>query len=250
MYHYVYKIIQLSTRREYIGVHSTEDFNDNYMGSGPLIVAAYNKNPDDFVKTIIKMCRSKKEAYSLEEKLVTEEYLQENFPHKTFNQIPGGKLSKSEAYYFTEKIYKEKGLKRVGKDIRKNLSSDLLSNKVVIDGKTYEFNETWLKKTPRKEELYDFIIESAKKKSRTFGWPFSLSFPNALIVLREDFTTAFKGYTRYNDLPSDVARLVQCLNGWEMKKTKFVKPDGFVIPRKCGSLSHINLINGETTAVL
>lgn len=92
-YHYVYKIIQLSTQREYIGIHSTSDFNDGYMGSGTLIAPAVEENPTDFIKTIIWMGTSREQIEEIEASLVTEEYLLANFPEKTFNQVPGGKIN-------------------------------------------------------------------------------------------------------------------------------------------------------------
>lgn len=113
MYHYVYKIIQLSTRKEYIGIHSTDDFNDGYMGSGALIKPAVDACPDDFVKTIIWMCKSRQEAEELESTLVTEEYLEENFPERTYNQVPGGKASFEMIRKWQKKLYPTKS--RVGR---------------------------------------------------------------------------------------------------------------------------------------
>lgn len=119
-YNYVYKIIQLSTGREYIGIHSTDDFNDGYMGSGTLISFAVDENPSDFVKTIIWMGKDRAEIEELEATLVTEEYLLKNFPEKTFNQVPGGdvplnvvlKWSKILSVSATKKYYpKRKSIK-------------------------------------------------------------------------------------------------------------------------------------------
>lgn len=111
--HYVYKIIQLSTRKEYIGIHSTDDFNDGYMGSGTLIKPAVDACPDDFVKTIVWMCKSRQEAEELESTLVTEEYLEENFPERTYNQVPGGKASFEMIRKWQKKLYPTKS--RVGR---------------------------------------------------------------------------------------------------------------------------------------
>lgn len=92
MFYIVYKIIQLSTGREYIGQHQTDNLNDGYTGSGTLISPAVEENPSDFVKTILWYCDSYDEMNELEASLVTEEYLLKNFPEKTFNQVPGGKV--------------------------------------------------------------------------------------------------------------------------------------------------------------
>lgn len=79
MFYLVYKIIQLSTHREYIGQHQTDNLNDGYMGSGTLIAPAVEANPTDFVKTILWYCDSADEMNELEAALVTEEYLLANF---------------------------------------------------------------------------------------------------------------------------------------------------------------------------
>lgn len=105
-YNYVYKIIQLSTGREYIGKHKTDNLNDGYMGSGTLITPAVLENPSDFVKTIIWYCDSESEMNELEASLVTEEYLLKNFPEKTFNQVPGGAVSMDVIAKWRDTLYK------------------------------------------------------------------------------------------------------------------------------------------------
>ena len=44
----------LKNNKEYIGVHSTNDFNDDYMGSGSIINRAISKHGiDSFCKEIL-----------------------------------------------------------------------------------------------------------------------------------------------------------------------------------------------------
>lgn len=112
MFYLVYKIIQLSTGREYIGQHQTDNLNDGYMGSGTLIAPAVEENPTDFVKTILWYCDSADEMNELEAALVTEEYLLENFPEKTFNQVPGGKSDLAAIVKWQKILYPEKS--RIG----------------------------------------------------------------------------------------------------------------------------------------
>lgn len=87
MFYLVYKIIQLSTHREYIGQHQTDNLNDGYMGSGTLIAPAVEANPTDFVKTILWYCDSADEMNELEAALVTEEYLLANFSRQLASLI-------------------------------------------------------------------------------------------------------------------------------------------------------------------
>ena len=65
MFHYVYEITNNINGRKYIGKHSTNNLNDNYMGSGKALLKAINKyGIENFSKNILIICESEKEAYS------------------------------------------------------------------------------------------------------------------------------------------------------------------------------------------
>lgn len=104
-FNYVYKIIELTTGREYIGRHKTDNFNDNYMGSGSDISSAYERNPANFIKTVLWMCRDQDEAIELEGALVDAQYIKQNYPSKTFNIIPGKSVDDYTKFYWIKKIY-------------------------------------------------------------------------------------------------------------------------------------------------
>lgn len=72
-YHYFYKIENTSNNKVYYGIHSTNNLNDGYMGSGSRLKSEYkNSNKNDFVKTILKFFKTRKEASDYEAEVVTE----------------------------------------------------------------------------------------------------------------------------------------------------------------------------------
>jgi len=72
--HYLYKIENKINKKIYIGIHSTENVDDGYMGSGSLITKAIEKyGKDNFSKTILKYCDSRELLVELEKKVVNEE---------------------------------------------------------------------------------------------------------------------------------------------------------------------------------
>lgn len=79
-YHYVYKIINTLNNFEYIGVHSTNNLNDNYLGSGRLLSEEkklYGK--DVFKLYILHHFTNRRDAIIYESKLLTFDYVSQ--PH-------------------------------------------------------------------------------------------------------------------------------------------------------------------------
>lgn len=89
MYHYFYKITNDYNGKFYYGVHSTEDLNDGYMGSGSLIRRLYKKyGISSFHKEILKFFDSEDEMFEYEHRFITEELV--NDPN-CYNLTTGGK---------------------------------------------------------------------------------------------------------------------------------------------------------------
>lgn len=89
MYHYVYAVTNLLDRKVYVGKHSTDDLDDDYMGSGKLLFRAIAKyDLENFRKDILGFFDSEIDALDVERRLVTEEFVSRN---DTYNLIPGGK---------------------------------------------------------------------------------------------------------------------------------------------------------------
>ena len=99
-YYYLYKITNLINGKYYYGMHSTNDLDDNYMGSGKLLKEAYNKyGIENFKKEIIQYCDSFDELSNLEKTIVNELLIKDP---NCYNLIEGG-------YYITEEQLKKIG---------------------------------------------------------------------------------------------------------------------------------------------
>ena len=87
-YHYLYKITNIINNHFYYGIHSTDNLNDNYMGSGKRLQYAYNKyGINNFRKDIIKFFLTRKEAFEYESKIVNYSLVKNN---NCYNLVNGG----------------------------------------------------------------------------------------------------------------------------------------------------------------
>lgn len=75
LYHYIYKTTCLVTGRFYVGMHSTDDLEDGYLGSGKILGYSITKHGrENHRRDIIEMCPSR-EALKLREKEIVNEQL-------------------------------------------------------------------------------------------------------------------------------------------------------------------------------
>lgn len=88
-YYYVYKIKNLINGRIYIGVHSTDNLNDGYMGSGLIISQAIKKyGIENFKKLILKFFKTSEEMFAYESIIVNEKFIRSD---NTYNIREGGR---------------------------------------------------------------------------------------------------------------------------------------------------------------
>ena len=89
-YNYFYKITNKVNGHFYYGIHSTNNLDDGYMGSGHLIKLAIKKyGEENFEKEILKFFDSRKEAANYEAEVVTFSLIKEE---NCYNIIPGGEV--------------------------------------------------------------------------------------------------------------------------------------------------------------
>lgn len=107
-YYYFYKIICISTQEYYYGVHSTNNLNDGYSGSGKNINNLYKKyeNPHlIFKKYILKFFKTELEMYDYERTIITPNLLKDK---KCLNISIGGIGSNNHNSNFTLMYYENK----------------------------------------------------------------------------------------------------------------------------------------------
>ena len=93
MFFTVYKITSKIDDKIYIGVHRTDDLDDDYLGSGTRIVNAIKKyGRDNFHKEILYIFDTQDEALDKEREIVTEDFI--NDPD-TYNIVLGGGMPPS-----------------------------------------------------------------------------------------------------------------------------------------------------------
>jgi len=101
-YYIIYKITNNINGHYYIGMHTTNNIEDDYMGSGVLIKKAiifYGIN--NFTKTIIKKCNSRKTMFMDERKIVNKDIVNDK---NSYNLITGGKRKSKNTYKVKAKI--------------------------------------------------------------------------------------------------------------------------------------------------
>jgi len=74
--HVLYKITSLTDAYYYIGIHSTFDINDDYLGSGRIIRRAIKKHgKENFRKEILEICASRSKLLAREKEVVNADLL-------------------------------------------------------------------------------------------------------------------------------------------------------------------------------
>ena len=77
-YHYFYKITNNINNHFYYGIHSTNDLNDGYMGSGTRLKCAYKKyGIDVFSKEILMFFDTREQAAEYESEIVNESLIKD-----------------------------------------------------------------------------------------------------------------------------------------------------------------------------
>lgn len=88
-YYILYKTTNLVNGKIYIGIHSTTNIDDGYLGSGKLLLKAIKKyGAKSFRREILAQVSSTEELEKLEIEVVTEDFCKRD---DVYNIMPGGK---------------------------------------------------------------------------------------------------------------------------------------------------------------
>lgn len=153
MEHSIYKITNNINGKIYIGAHSTENLDDNYMGSGTAIKQAIKKyGKYNFTKEILGVYDTVDEMYLKEKEIVSEDFIKRK---DTYNMKLGG-LGGMSGFKFSEeskKLMSESKIKYFENNINplkgRKLSDELKEKTKIGVIKYYEENGTEKYKGPK-----------------------------------------------------------------------------------------------------
>jgi len=87
-FYIVYQTTNMINGKIYVGVHETNNIEDNYLGSGLGLLEAFKKyGRKNFTRKILYFCKDKFEMYKKETKIVNEKFVKRN---DTYNRTLGG----------------------------------------------------------------------------------------------------------------------------------------------------------------
>lgn len=87
-YHFIYKITNLINEKYYIGMHSTDNLNDGYFGSGKYLRSSLKKyGKENFNVEILEFLNDRTELKKREREIVTSDIINEEL---CMNLKPGG----------------------------------------------------------------------------------------------------------------------------------------------------------------
>lgn len=145
MYHIVYLTTNLVNNKIYIGIHSTYNLEDGYLGSSSNLKQAIKKyGINNFSRIIIHYCLSREELYQWEKQIVDKSFISRT---DTYNMKEGGKGGLPS---FKHSIY-TKNKQSISKSKTKKIQCEYCLT--LIDPQNYaQLHGKYCKSNPNREE--------------------------------------------------------------------------------------------------
>ena len=165
-YHYIYKTTCDITGKYYIGMHSTDDLDDGYMGSGKRLWFSLNYHgKENHTKEILEFCDNREELKKREAEIVDDQLLTEDLCMNLKTGGQGGFSSEEHRRKFMESVNYEASHERI-KWLRKNDSNwnKALSDNIKTSLKKCNFDHATFKGKKHSEETKNKISEAMKNR--------------------------------------------------------------------------------------
>lgn len=175
MYHYFYKITNNINNHFYYGVHSTNNLDDGYMGSGHRLCIAYKKyGIKNFTKEILKFFNTEEEAYKYEAQIVNENLTSSN---ECYNISLGGKTplpsnkicvkyKNTETYFMINKDEYDKNIHDTTWTNRSHTQEQRIKIRKTMTPKNSNNPKVWISKNGKIKYLKRELLEEYLKN----GW--------------------------------------------------------------------------------
>ena len=196
-YHFTYQTKNLVNGKTYVGVHSTENLNDGYIGSGKLLKQAVKKyGKHNFTREILSFFDSKEEAYNEETYLVDNKWvLNEN----TYNLCIGGEGGIKVDVPWN----KGKKLPPLTQEHRKKVSESLKG-----------YDAPW-KKLPKSAESNKKRSDSCPHKSKVYQYDLDGNF----IMMHDSVTSCAKYHSKDKSYVTNVlSGKKRSCNGFQLRR--------------------------------
>lgn len=158
--HYLYEIKNKVNNKVYVGVHTTKNINDGYMGSGSLISKAIKKyGLENFTKKILEVFDSEERMYERELEIVNSQFVSRN---DTYNLVCGGRGGwlKSNETISIKKIKDENWYN----SLKNNISLGV--RKAIQEGKCRNATKEFMMMRTMKSTLPEFVEKRKKTYER------------------------------------------------------------------------------------
>jgi hypothetical protein len=205
-YHYIYKTTNLLNDKFYIGLHSTNNLGDGYMGSGSRIISSirhYGKKNHKF--EILEFHDSRESLMSREKEIVNKELLTDPL---CLNIMEGGygfhdsdhlkKVCEAGNQVFKEKLKDEKYREEFKQKTKENLKKAHIKAKELYESGAYKL-EAFKGKKHTSEALEKMRnVDRFGKKNSQFGtyWVYHPEFGSRKIKKEEFETYVLNGWKR------------------------------------------------------